>query len=101
MCVWEITAINLEVAAFDALDGFVHEQAPVFLMGAIYLLLVLLVCVLAGALRPRPGQPRPYVPPAIVIQVENPPPTFTEPPPFDPFPPLRETAEYDPDDPWD
>jgi hypothetical protein len=101
MPIWEIKALKLELSVLDALDGFIHEHALVFFMGAIYLLLALLVWVLAGALRPRPGQPRPNAPPVIVIEVDNPPSIFTESPQFDPFSPLRDTAEYDPNERWD
>jgi hypothetical protein len=98
---WEIIALKLELSALDSLGDFVRAHALILFMGAIYLLLALLVWVLAVALRPRPGQSRPQVPRVIVIQVEAPPPIFSEPPPFEQFPPLRDTAEYDPDEHWD
>jgi hypothetical protein len=101
MPTWEIKALKLEVSALDALDGFIHAHSLIFFMGFSYLLMALFVWVLVSALRPRPGKSRRHIPPVIVIQVDNPPPIFTELPPFDPFPPLREPEEYDPDEHWD
>ena len=59
---WQIKALELEVSALNRLDGFIHEHALYFLIGAIYLLLALLAWVLSGALRRKGGKthvPRP------------------------------------------
>jgi hypothetical protein len=81
---WQIKALELEVSALNRLDGFIHEHALYFLMGAIYLLLALLVWVLCGALRRKGEKSVAYVRPAIVIRLSGPPPL---PDTFDPFPP--------------
>jgi hypothetical protein len=39
---WQIKALELEVSALNRLDGFIHEHALYFFIGAIYLLLALL-----------------------------------------------------------
>ena len=53
---WQIKALELEVSALNRLDGFIHEHALYFLIGAIYLLLALLAWVLSGALRRKGGK---------------------------------------------
>ena len=80
---WQIKALELEASALNRLDGFIHEHALYFLMGAIYLLLALLVWVLCGALRRKGGQSTLHVRPAFFIHLPGPPP----PPPamFDPL----------------
>ena len=94
---WQIKALELEASGLKHLDGFVHDHALYFLIGAIYLLLALLVWVLCGALRPKRGKPMSHVRPAIFIQLPGTPPPPEE-PPFDPFPPYREPDYYDHDD---
>ncbi|MGO8741876.1 MAG: hypothetical protein ACLQUR_05690 [Limisphaerales bacterium] len=94
---WQIKALELEASALNHLDGFIHEHALGFYIGAIYLLLVLLAWVLNGALRRKGGKPMSHVWPAIVIRLPGTPPPPPE-PPFDPFPPLREPDYYDHDD---
>ena len=93
---WQIKALELEASGLKHLDGFIHEHALYFLIGAIYLLLALLAWVLSGALRQKGGQPMCHVRPAIIIHLSGPPPPPE--PPFDPFPPLREPDYYDHDD---
>ena len=97
---WQIKALELEASGLKHLDGFIHEHALYFLIGAIYLLLALLAWVLCGALRPKGGNPMSHVWPAIVIRLPGTPPPPEE-PPFDPFPPLREPDYYDHDYPLD
>jgi hypothetical protein len=81
---WHIKALELEASGFKHLDGFIHEHALYFLVGAIYLLLALLAWVLSGALRGKGGKSTHHVRPAIIIHLpESPPP----PDAFDPFPP--------------
>jgi len=82
---WQIKTLELEVSALNRLDGFIHEHALYFLMGAIYLLLALLVWVLCGALRRKGGQSMNHVRPVIFIDLPGPPPA--PPDTFDPFPP--------------
>jgi hypothetical protein len=94
---WQIKALEMEASGLKHLDGFIHEHALWFLMGAIYLLLALLVWVLCGALRRKGGQSTHHVRPAIFIQLPGTPPPPVE-PPFDPFPPYREPDYYDHDD---
>lgn len=93
MQAWQIKALEMEQSVLKDLDGFIHEHALCFLIGIIYLLLVLLAWVLGGGLRRRDGKPMPSVRPAILIQLPGPPP----PPPaiFDPFPPLGEPPDCD------
>jgi len=43
---WQIKALELEASALKHLDGFIHEHALYFLMGAIFLLLALLIWIL-------------------------------------------------------
>jgi hypothetical protein len=85
---WQIKALELETSGLKHLDGFVHDHALYFLIGAIYLLLALLVWVLCGALRPKRGKPMSHVRPAIFIQLPGTPP----PPPF--AQPLWEPPDY-------
>jgi hypothetical protein len=85
---WQIKALELEASGLKHLDGFVHDHALYFLIGAIYLLLALLVWVLCGALRRKGGKPMSHVRPAIFIQLPGTPP----PPPF--APPLWEPPDY-------
>jgi hypothetical protein len=92
MQAWQIKAIELEVSAFNRLDGFIHEHALYSFIGVIYLLLALLVLVLLGALRRKRGQSTDHVRTAIVVHFTTPPPPPE--PPFDPFPPLREPPDY-------
>ena len=94
---WQIKALELEASALNRLDGFIHEHALYFLMGAIYLLLALLVWVLCGALRRKGGQSTHHVRPVIFIELPGQP-RPPEEPPFDPFPPYREPDYYDHDD---
>jgi hypothetical protein len=79
---WQIKALELETSGLKHLDGFVHDHALYFLIGAIYLLLALLVWVLCGALRPKGGNPMSHVPPAIVIRLPGTPPQPSEPPDY-------------------
>ena len=55
---WQIKALELEASGLKHLDGFIHEHALYFLIGAIYLLLALLAWVLSGALRRKEENPR-------------------------------------------
>ena len=80
---WQIRALELEASALNHLDGFIHVHALYFLIGAIYLLLALLVCVLSGALRRKGGKLMSCIRPAIVIRLSGPP----SPHGLDPFPP--------------
>ncbi len=93
---WQIKALELEVSALNHLDGFIHEHALYFLMGAIYVLLALLAWVLSGALRRKGGKSAHHIRPVIFIDLTGQPP----PPPdtFDPFPPYRESSHCDCDD---
>ncbi|HUZ07776.1 MAG TPA: hypothetical protein VMV89_09860 [Candidatus Paceibacterota bacterium] len=94
---WQIKALELEASELKHLDGFIHEHALYFLIGAIYLLLALLVWVLCGALRRKGGQSTHHVRTVIFIELPGTPPPPAE-PPFDPFPPMREPDYYDHDD---
>ena len=97
---WQIKALELEASGLKHLDGFIHEHALYFLMGAIYLLLALLAWVLSGALRRKGGKSTYYVRPVIFIELPGPPPT--PPDTFDPFPPYQESSHCDCDDhDWD
>ena len=82
---WQINALELEASGLKHLDGFIHEHALYFLIGAIYLLLALLAWVLSGALRRNGGKTTAHIRPALFIHLPGQPP----PPPetFDPFPP--------------
>jgi hypothetical protein len=85
---WQIKTFELEASGLKHLDGFIHEHALYFLVGAIYLLLGLLTWVLSGALRRKGGKSTHHVRPAIIICLPKSPP----PPPdtLNPFPPYRE-----------
>ena len=83
---WQIKALELETSGLKHLDGFIHEHALYFLVGAIYLLLALLAWVLSGALRRKGGKSTHHVRPAIIIRLPG------SPPPPDPFPPYQETS---------
>jgi hypothetical protein len=95
MSAWQIKALELEVSALNRLDGFVHEQALYFLIGAIYLLLALLAWVLSGALRRKGGKSMSHIRPVIFIDLPGPPPPSSE---FNPFPPSHHSAHCDGDD---
>jgi hypothetical protein len=71
---WQIRALELEASGLKHLDGFIHEHALGFFIGAIGLLLALLAWVLSGALRRKGGKLMSYVRPAIVIRLSGPPP---------------------------
>ena len=92
---WQIKALELEVSALNHLDGFIHEHALWFLIGAIYLLLALLVWVLSGALRRKGGKSMLHIRPVIFIHLPGPPPDTDT---FDPFPPPHHSAHCDCDD---
>jgi hypothetical protein len=92
---WQIKALELEASALKHLDGFIHEHALYFLIGAIYLLLALLAWVLNGGLRCKGGKSTPHVWPALFIHLPGTPPQLME--AFDPFPPLREPQRCDDD----
>jgi hypothetical protein len=94
---WQIKALELEMSALNHLDGFIHEHALFFLIGAIYLLLALLAWVLSGALRRKGGKTMSHVRPVVFIHLPGPPPPDTD--TFDPFPPYRESSHCDCD--WD
>jgi hypothetical protein len=71
---WQIKALELEASALKFLDGFIHEHALAFLVGAIYLLLALLLWILCGGLRRKfPNQPHVCASIGIVIQPHTPP----------------------------
>jgi hypothetical protein len=91
---WQIKALELEASGLEHLDGFIHEHALGFFIGAIYLLLALLAWVLSGALRRNGGKPMPHIRPALFISLPGPPPP---PPEFDPFPPPDQSAHCDDD----
>jgi hypothetical protein len=96
---WQIKALELEASVLKHLDGFIHEHALGFLMGAIYLLLALLAWVLSGGLRRRAGKSTTYVRPVLFIHLPGP-----TPPPqdtFDPFSPPHHSADCDCRDEWD
>jgi hypothetical protein len=88
---WQIRALELEASGLKHLDGFIHEHALSFFIGAIGFLLALLAWVLSGALRCKGGNSVSHVRPAIVIRLSGPPPP---PDTFDPFPPPHYPA-YD------
>ena len=90
---WHIKALELEASGFKHLDGFIHEHALYFLVGAIYLLLALLAWVLSGALRRKGGKSTHHVRPAIIIHLPGSPPP--KPDTFDLFPPHREPTYCD------
>jgi hypothetical protein len=88
---WQIKALELEGSALKHLDGFVHEHALYFLIGAIYLLLALLAWVLSGGLRRKGEKSTHHIRPAIIIQLPGASPPQAE--TFDPFPPLRDPPD--------
>jgi hypothetical protein len=90
---WQIKALELETSGLKHLDGFIHEHALYFLVGAIYLLLALLPWVLSGTLRRKGGKSTHHVRPAIIIHLPKSPPP--QPGTFDPFPPHREPPYCD------
>ena len=92
---WQIKALELEASGLKHLDGFIHEHPLGFFIGAIYLLLALLACVLCGALRRKGGKPMSHLRPALFIRLPGTPRQPTE--AFDPFPPLREPPRCDDD----
>ena len=96
---WQIKALELEASGFKHVDGYIHEHALGFFIGAIYFLLALLAWVLSGGLRRKGGKPLSYVRPAIIIHLPGPPP----PPPdtLNPFPPPHHSAHCDYDDDWE
>ena len=97
---WQIKALELEVSVLKHLDGFIHEHALYFFIGAIYLLMALLAWVLSGALRRKGGKPAPHVRPVLFIHLSGPPPL--PPDTFDPFPPPYHSAHCDcGDDYWE
>jgi hypothetical protein len=96
---WQIKALELEASGLNHLDGYIHEHALWFLIGAIYLLLALLAWVLSGGLHRRFKQLPGTVHPAIVIRLPGPPPP--QPDDFNPFPPPHYTECHHDDDDWD
>ena len=97
---WQIKALELEVSVLKNLDGFIHEHALVFFIGAIYLLLALLEWVLSGGLRRKDWKSALHVRPGLFIHLPGSP----SPPPdtFDPFPPPHHSAHCDHgDDYWE
>jgi len=66
---WQIKALELEASGLKHLDGFIHEHALYFLIGAIYLLLALLAWVLSGAMGRKGGKSTHHVRPAILGSV--------------------------------
>jgi len=88
---WQIKALELEASGLKHLDGFIHEHALYFLIGAIYLLLALLAWVLSGALRRNGGKTTAHIRPALFIHLPGPPPPG---PQFDPFLLLQEPPDY-------
>jgi hypothetical protein len=91
---WQIKALELEALGLKHLDGFIHEHALYFLIGAIYLLLALLAWVLSGALRRKGGKSTHHVRPVIFFDLTGPP----TPPEIESFPPFREPPGYNHDD---
>ena len=96
---WQIKALELEASGLKHLDGFIHEHALGFFIGAIYLLLALLVWVLSGALRRKNGKSALHVRPAIFIHLSGPPRLDVD--TFDPFPPAPRSAQCGHDDDWE
>jgi hypothetical protein len=91
---WQIKALELESSALKSLDGFVHEHALFFLVGAIYLLLALLAWVLSGALRQKVGKSTHNVRPAVIIRLPG---TPSPPEPVDLFAPDWDCDDHYPD----
>ena len=96
---WQTKAFELEVSALKHLDGFIHEHALYFFIGAIYFLLALLAWVLSGALRRKGGKSAHDIRPAVFIHLQGPLPPDTD--TFDPFPPPQHSAFCDHDDDWE
>jgi hypothetical protein len=98
---WQIKALELELSALDALNGFLSEYALYFLVAIICLMVVLLAWVLGGGLGRRFPQQAGGVGPVIVIQSPAPPPL--EPDDWNPFPPPHyywRDCDCDPDE-WE
>ena len=93
---WQIKALELEASGLKHLDGFIHEHALYFYIGAIYLLLALFAWVLSGALRRKGGKSASHVRPVLFIHLPGPPPS--PPDTFDPFPPPHHLAHCGHDD---
>jgi hypothetical protein len=96
---WQIKALELETSGLKQLDGFVHEHALGFFIGAIYLLLALLAWVLSGALRRNGGKRKPQIRPALLIRLPGTPRLDLD--TFDPFPPAPGSAHFGHDDDWE
>ena len=96
---WQIQALELEASGLKHLDGFIHEHALGFFIGAIYLLLALLVWVLSGALRRKNGKSALHVQPGLFIHLPGPPRPDAD--TFDPFPPAPRSAQCGHDDDWE
>ena len=90
---WQIKILDLEASGLKHLDGFIHEHALYFLIGAIYLLLALLVWVLSGASRGKGGKRASHIRLGLYIHLlgSPPPPSNT----FDPFPPPHHSTHCD------
>jgi hypothetical protein len=72
---WQIKALELETSGLKHLNGCIDDHALLFLFGAIYLLLALLIWVLSGGLRRKfPSQPNVRAGIGIFIQPHAPPP---------------------------
>jgi hypothetical protein len=99
MQAWQIKALELEASGLKHLDGFIHEHALGFFIGAIYLLLALLAWVLSGALRRKDGKSALHVRPGLLIHPPGPPSPIPD--TFNPFPPSHHSAHCDHDDDWD
>jgi hypothetical protein len=96
---WQIKALELEAAGLKHLDGFIHEHALYFFIGAIYFLLALLAWVLSGALRRKGGKSAHDIRPAVFFHLQGPLPPDTD--MFDPFLPPQHSAFCDHDDDWE
>jgi hypothetical protein len=98
---WQIKALELEASGLKHLDGFIHEHALGFFIGAIYLLLAFLVWVLSGVLRQKGGKYTSSVRPAIFIHLSGPPRLDAD--TFDSFPPApgSGSAHFGHDDDWE
>jgi hypothetical protein len=96
---WQIHALELESSGLKHLDGFIHDHALGFFIGAIYLLLALLVWVMSGALRPKGGKSTLHVRPDIFNRLPGRAPSSPE--NFDPFLPPHHSTHYDHDDDWE
>jgi hypothetical protein len=72
---WQIKVLELEASVLKHLDGFIHEHALGFFIGAIYFLLALLAWIFSGGLRRKfPNQPNVRASIGIIIQPHRPPP---------------------------